>query len=116
MDVHGESDEVLLAARDAASFERFYRRHVDELLGFLVRRTRDAERAADLTAETVAAALAARRRYRPEKGAAGVWLYEVALEELVLALTDDADAKRFKEEHGVDPRKIGGLLRAILGG
>ena len=24
MGVHGESDEVLLAARDAASFERFY--------------------------------------------------------------------------------------------
>jgi hypothetical protein len=37
-------------------------------------------------------------------------------EELVLALTSDADARRFKEEHGVDPRTVGGLLRALLGG
>jgi len=83
MDVHGESDETLLAARDAATFERFYRRHVDELLGFFVRRTRDAGLAADLTAETFAAALAARRRYRPANGAAGAWLYGIALETLV---------------------------------
>jgi RNA polymerase sigma-70 factor, ECF subfamily len=94
MDVHGESDEVLLAARDAATFERFYRRHVDELLGFFVRRTRDAGLAADLTAETFAAALAARRRYRPAKSAAGAWLYGIALEVLV-------DAQR---RGGVEPR------------
>jgi MFS family permease len=37
-------------------------------------------------------------------------------EELVLALTSDADAARFKERHGVDPRTVGGLLRALLGG
>jgi hypothetical protein len=37
-------------------------------------------------------------------------------EELVLALTSDADARRFKERHGVDPRTVGGLLRALLGG
>jgi MFS family permease len=37
-------------------------------------------------------------------------------EELVLALANEEDAKRFKEEHGVDPRTVGGLLRALLGG
>jgi hypothetical protein len=37
-------------------------------------------------------------------------------EELVLALTSDADAARFKARHGVDPRTVGGLLRALLGG
>jgi len=42
--------------------------------------------------------------------------YHASREELVLALTSDADAKRFEEEHGVDPRKISGLLRAIIGG
>jgi hypothetical protein len=42
--------------------------------------------------------------------------YHASREELVLGLTSDADAKRFKERHGVDPRKIGGLLRALLGG
>ncbi len=82
MGVHGESDEVLLASGDAASFEAFYVRHVDELLGFFARRTRDAEAAADLTAETFAAALTARRRYRPDKGSAGAWLYGIALKKL----------------------------------
>jgi predicted MFS family arabinose efflux permease len=37
-------------------------------------------------------------------------------EELVLALADKADAERFKREHGVDPRSIGGLLQGLLGG
>jgi RNA polymerase sigma-70 factor (ECF subfamily) len=102
MGVHGESDEMLLAARDAASFERFYRRHVDELLGFFVRRTRDAELAADLTAETFAAALGARRRYRPEKGAAGAWLYGIALEQLVDAQRRGSVERRAQRRLGMD--------------
>jgi len=83
----GDTDEQLLTRGDAASFERFYLRNVDELLGFFARRTRDAELAADLTAETFAAALTARRRYRPQKGSAGAWLYGIALKKL-------ADAQR----------------------
>src|SRR5689334_7733491 len=81
------SDEDLLSAGDPASFEEFYVRHVDGLLGFFARRTRDAELAADLTAETFAAALAGRRRYRPQAGAAGSWLYGIAMKKL-------ADAQR----------------------
>ncbi|MEA2268296.1 MAG: hypothetical protein QOC64_906, partial [Solirubrobacteraceae bacterium] len=37
-------------------------------------------------------------------------------EELVLALSDPAEARRFKERHGVDPRSVGGLLQVLLGG
>ena len=46
------SDQDLLAGRDPDSFELFYIRHVESVLGFFPRRTRDAELAADLTAET----------------------------------------------------------------
>jgi RNA polymerase sigma-70 factor (ECF subfamily) len=81
------SDEDLLSARDAAAFEEFYVRHVDTLLGFFARRTRSAEMAADLTSETFAAALAGRRRYRPEAGAAVAWLFGIASRKL-------ADAQR----------------------
>jgi len=81
------SDEVLLGARDAASFEALYRRHAEPLLGFFARRTHDPELAADLCAETFAAALASRRRYRPERGAAAAWLYGIAAKKL-------ADAQR----------------------
>jgi RNA polymerase sigma factor (sigma-70 family) len=81
------TDEQLLSARDAASFERFYCRHVESVLGFFARRTRDPELAADLCAETFAAALASRHRYRPEAGAAAAWLYGIASKKL-------ADAQR----------------------
>ena|SRR5690348_7720234 len=87
------SDEDLLVAMDPASFEEFYLRHVDNLLGFFARRTRDAELAADLTAETFAAALAARRRFRPQKGSAGAWLYGIALKKLA-----DAQRKGYAED------------------
>jgi RNA polymerase sigma factor (sigma-70 family) len=81
------SDEELLAGTDPAGFEAFYARHVDTLLAFFARRTRDAELAADLTAETFAAALQSRRRYRPDAGAAIAWLFGIAMNKL-------ADAQR----------------------
>jgi len=81
------SDELLLVGTDPAGFEEFYVRHVDMLLGFFARRTRNADMAADLTAETFAAALSARRRYRPEQGAAVAWLFGIAMKKL-------ADAQR----------------------
>jgi RNA polymerase sigma factor (sigma-70 family) len=47
-----------------------------------MRATSDAEVAADLTAETFAAALVARDRYRPELGAPTTWLYGIAAHKL----------------------------------
>jgi RNA polymerase sigma-70 factor (ECF subfamily) len=87
MTQQGRSDDELLAGSDPASFELFYTRHVEGILGFFARRTRDAEMAADLTAETFAAALAGRRRYRPRSGAASAWLFGIAMNKL-------ADAQR----------------------
>jgi RNA polymerase sigma factor (sigma-70 family) len=87
MQTMSRSDEDLLSARDAMSFEEFYVRHVNTLLGFFARRTRDPELAADLTSETFAAALAGRRRYRPAAGAASAWLFGIATRKL-------ADAQR----------------------
>jgi RNA polymerase sigma factor (sigma-70 family) len=81
------TDEALLASPEAAAFEVFYCRHAEELLGFFARRTRDPELAADLTAETFAAALAGRRRFRPRAGAASAWLFGIAMHKL-------ADAQR----------------------
>ena len=76
------SDEALLVGGDPAGFEEFYLRHVDDVLGFFSRRTRNAELAADLTAETFAAALAGRRRFRPQAGAASAWLFGIAMNKL----------------------------------
>ena len=81
------TDDDLLSSRDAESFEEFYVRQVDTVLGYFARRTGDAELAADLTSETFAAALAGRTRYRPRSGAAGAWLFGIASRKL-------ADAQR----------------------
>ena len=81
------TDEQLLAARDAASFERFYVRHVDAVLAYFSRRTRDAELSADLCAETFAAALASRHRFRPGAAPATAWVFGIASKKL-------ADAQR----------------------
>jgi RNA polymerase sigma-70 factor (ECF subfamily) len=81
------TDEDLLSAPDARSFEEFYLRNVAMVLGYFVRRTGDAELAADLASETFAAALAGRRRYKPRKGAAAAWLFGIASRKL-------ADAQR----------------------
>jgi hypothetical protein len=34
----------------------------------------------------------------------------------VLALGDPAEARRFKQKHGVDPSQAAGLLKGLLGG
>ena len=50
-------DEHLLLSADPEDFGVFYDRHVHAVIGYFSRRTRDPELAADLTAETFAAAL-----------------------------------------------------------
>jgi RNA polymerase sigma-70 factor (ECF subfamily) len=82
------SDEQLLAAArlDPQAFGCFYARRVDVVLAFFLRRTGDREVAADLTAETFAAALLAVRRYHPERGTALGWLYAIAQRRLVDSL------------------------------
>jgi RNA polymerase sigma factor (sigma-70 family) len=82
------SDEELLVASvgDEEAFAAFYRRNARPLAGFFMRRTGDAELAADLTAETFAAALAARRRFDPAKGPAIGWLYGIARHKLARTL------------------------------
>ena len=82
------SDEELLVASvgDEEAFAAFYRRHARPLAGYLMGRTGDAELAADLTAETFAAALASRRRFDPAKGPATGWLYGIARHKLARTL------------------------------
>jgi RNA polymerase sigma-70 factor (ECF subfamily) len=83
--MEGWSDEELLTATpsEPAAFAVFYRRHEGAVLGYFMRRTGDAELAADLTAETFAAALLGARRYKPERGGGPAWLYGIARHRLM---------------------------------
>jgi RNA polymerase sigma-70 factor (ECF subfamily) len=76
------TDEELLASDDPEAFGVFYDRHVRPLLGYFARRTADPEVAADLTAETFASAIVARRRFRPGGPPAAAWLYTIAARRL----------------------------------
>jgi RNA polymerase sigma-70 factor, ECF subfamily len=74
------SDAQLLAGttRDPAAFGAWYRRHEREVLAFFRYATRSSELAADLTAETFAAALESIGGYRAELGETRAWLFGIA--------------------------------------
>jgi RNA polymerase sigma factor (sigma-70 family) len=76
------TDDELLCSDDPEAFGLFYDRHVKMLLGYFARRTFDPEDAADLTAETFASALVARRRFKPGRAPATAWLFAIAARRL----------------------------------
>ena len=93
----GGDDGALLASGLAEDFATLYRRYEDPMLAFFLRRTGDAELAADLTAETFAAALGSRSHFDPERGAAAAWLFGIARHLLARSLERgrvDDDARR----------------------
>lgn len=77
------SDDELLVSGDPEDFAEFFRRHARTIERYFARRTSDAELAADLTAETFAAALLAARRFEPGGRPALAWLYGIAHHKLV---------------------------------
>ncbi len=79
-DLHAADDRTLLslAQRDPQAFGEFYARHERRLLGYLVRRTRSGELAADLCAESFAAALEACRDGALVPEVPVAWLFGIA--------------------------------------
>jgi len=99
------ADEALLVAgrRDAEAFGVFYSRRVDVLLAFFLRRTGDRELAADLTAETFAAALSALPRYDPQRSSALGWLFTIAHHKLVDSIRRGQVEDRARRRLGLEP-------------
>ncbi|MCP9490246.1 MAG: sigma-70 family RNA polymerase sigma factor [Solirubrobacteraceae bacterium MAG38_C4-C5] len=86
-DERSRADAQLLrdSAREPAAFARFYERHEDVVLLFLLRRTDDPELAADLTAETFAQALMSAERFRSGPAPAVAWLIGIARNVLAMS-------------------------------
>lgn len=89
--------------REVEAFGLFYRRRVDAVLAFFLRRTGDRELAADLTAETFAAALAALPNYRPQRGTALAWLFTIAHRKLVDSIRRGRVEDRSRRRLGLEP-------------
>lgn len=100
------SDEQLLASGAATDFAAFYRRHARALLTYFARRVEDAEAAADLTAETFAAAVVAQARFDPARGSASAWLYGIASHKL-------ADFRRRGRLEDRARRQLGMMQREV---
>ena len=94
-------DEALLLSGDPEDFGRFYDRYVDMLLGYFARRVHDPEIAADLTAETFAAALVARKRFRRGPTPAVAWLFGIAQHKLADARRRGAAEDRMRRRIGM---------------
>ena len=80
------SDAELLARvaeRDQAAFEMLYGRYVRPVFGLALRRLGDRGHAEDAVQEAFAAVWRSASTYRPERGAAGGWLYTVARNAIV---------------------------------
>ena len=99
-------DEGLLASARAepAAFGAFYRRHEDQVLGYFLVRVGDPEVAADLTAETFAAALASCHRFRPRrKKPASAWLFGIARNKLAMSRRQGRVEARARRRLGMAP-------------
>ena len=110
------SDQALLLAarRDAEAFGEFDRRHARPLAGYLVRRTGDAEAAADLLAETFAAALTGLDRFDPARGDGAAWLYGIARHQLARRARRGAVEERARRRLRMERLALSGEdLRAI---
>ena len=80
------SDAQLLARvgeRDREAFEILYGRYVRPVFGLALRRLGDRGHAEDAVQEAFAAIWRSAPTYRPERGAAGGWLYTVARNAIV---------------------------------
>jgi DNA-directed RNA polymerase specialized sigma24 family protein len=72
-------EELILAAReDPQAFRELYDRWAEPLLEYFVRRVLDVEVAADLMAETFAAAFESRGSFCDVGRPGGAWLYGIA--------------------------------------
>lgn len=101
--LHQLPDHELLTRtrRDPEAFGIFYERHVRMVMGFLVRATRDPERALDLTAEVFAAALSGARRFKSDGPPASAWLVGIARKKLAAARRSDAVAFKATRRLGI---------------
>ena len=99
-----DDDELLaLTPRRPDAFAVFYRRHEQALLGWLVRRTGDPELAADLSAETWAAALLGVRRFDASRGPAAAWVFGIAHHKFLRALEKGRVEDRARRKLGLPP-------------
>ncbi len=95
------SDAELLSSTGSDAFAELYERHVDDVLRYFVRRTGCGQAAADLTAETFAAALVSRRRFRDVGAPGRAWLFRIAQRQLSRYIRNEVVSERARRRVGM---------------
>ena len=130
-----EKDDTGLLRRlpaDPHAFEAFYRRHVDQVIGFTARRVRDPADVADVVAATFLAVLTSAASYDPGRGEPVAWLLGITARLIAgarrrqgreraatariagRALIDASDIERLEER--IDAARSSQAAIAALGG
>jgi RNA polymerase sigma factor (sigma-70 family) len=105
---HGDAVLVGQIARgDQAAFTVIYDRYLPLVLRWCLRETRNREVAADLAAETFAAALIASPRYHPGRGSVGTWLLGISQNKLRESRRRHRVEDSARRRVGLDPTSFG---------
>lgn len=91
----------------AEELAELYDRYAEAILAFVVRRTWDPEVAVDILAETFAAALEGRQRFRGrDSDAAAAWLYGIARHQVADYYRRDGAQRRALARLGIERRPL----------
>lgn len=99
--------ELIASIDDGGAFGELYERHVEDVLRFFLRRTGCAQTAADLTAETFAAALVSRRRFRDTGAPGRAWLFKIANRQLSRFVRTEVVSERARRRAAMQPLVLG---------
>ncbi len=104
------TDASLLASGAPDAFVEVCRRHGPALRSYLRRRTRDGDVAAELLAETLAAAWIQRTRFKDKcHGSAAPWLFAIARNQASLHARRGSLARSARERIGMPIREYGAI-------
>ncbi len=103
MDALADDDLLARVRSQPEAFGVFYRRYERAVLGYFMRRVGEPEIAADLAAETFAAALMSVRRFKAENGSAGPWLFGIARHTLLRSVEKRRVEDRARRRLGWEP-------------
>lgn len=101
-----DSELLGRTSRDPEAFGAFYRRHERPVLAYFRRRVDQPELAADLAAETFAAALIAASTFRAGPAPASAWLFGIARHKLLDSLARGRVDDRARRTLGMEPLEL----------
>jgi RNA polymerase sigma factor (sigma-70 family) len=102
-DERADAELLAATAREPEAFGAFYRRYAEPIFAYFMTRTHRRDIAADLTAETFAAALAGAKRYRGDAPRAAGWLFGIARNKLIDSVRKGQVDDRARRELGLAP-------------